>query len=218
MNKSCFGCNSSTINPKGAGTLHLKFPAFHIKEKALKLLAKASIDFVEKDNLIAVMVPDNGLQSLSRFLDGQFSRLEANDIKAYFEESNREWKFADVFNVRSMSTFVGSIQAEWISELIDSKSYCTYFQPIVNCANPDTIHGFECLFRGLRGKDLIPPGELFASAKAAEIIPKIDFAARQSAIEHIVEAQINGKIFINFSPSAIYDPVHCLAATISLII
>ena len=218
MSNNCHRCGNSSVQiPKGSGTLHLKFPADHIKTKALAILSEANIDFVEKDDLIAVSVPNNTLQDLARSLDNKFSRLEANDIKAFFEEANREWMFADVFNVRSLSSFIGIIQAEWLSQLIDSKSYCTYFQPIVSCSNPNDIHGFECLFRGLRGKDLISPGDIFKSARAAELISRVDFTARQSAIEAAVSVQLEGKIFINFSPSAIYDPVHCLAATIALI-
>ena len=146
MGSDCYRCSSSSVQiPKGSGTLHLKFPADHIKTKASRILLEANIDFAERDNLIAVAVPDNTLQDLARSLDNKFSRLEANDIQAFFEEASREWMFADVFNVRSLSSFIGLIQAEWLCKLIDSKSYCTYFQPIVSCINPDDIHGFESL-------------------------------------------------------------------------
>lgn len=217
MNNNCFACSSENQIPKGPGTLHLKFPASHIKAKALKFLADTNIEFAETDNLLAITVPDEDLLPLVRILDGPFSRIEANDIKAYFEEKNRASRFADFFDIRSLSTFLGAMQAQWLSELIDSESYCTYFQPIVNCLDSKDIHGFECLFRGLRDNQLISPGEIFETAKAAEIIPKIDLVARRSAIESAVKTQLKGKLFINFTPTAIYDPVNCLASTIALI-
>ncbi|MEA5466692.1 EAL domain-containing protein [Leptothoe sp. PORK10 BA2] len=197
--------------------LHLKFPTFHTKAKALSLLNSANVELAEKNDLIAIEVQEEGLLSIVDLLDRPFTKIEANGIQAYFEEQDRVSVFADVFEVRSLSTFIGLIQSQWLSELIESKSYTTYFQPIVHSMNPDDVLGYECLFRGLRGESLIPPSDIFETAKSAEIMPKVDLAARQSAIECAVRSQIGGKLFINFAPTAIYDPVNCLATTIALL-
>ncbi len=214
---NCSGCGGNIRIPKGSGTLHLKFPTLHTKAKALSFLNSANIELAEENDLIAVEVQEEGLLSIVSVLDNPFTKIEANAIKAYFEEKNRKSVFADVFEVRSLSTFIGIIQSQWISELIDSNSYTTYFQPIVNCMKPDDVLGYECLFRGLRGDELISPGEIFEAARSAEITPKVDLIARQSAIECAVQSHISGKLFINFAPTAIYDPVNCLATTIALL-
>ncbi|MBX2865731.1 MAG: EAL domain-containing protein [Leptolyngbyaceae cyanobacterium MAG.088] len=214
---NCSGCGHNIRIPKGAGTLHLKFPTLHTKAKALSFLESANIKLAEKGDLIAIEVQEEGLLSIVDLLDDPFTKIEANGIKAYFEEKERESVFADVFEVRPLSTFVALIQSQWLSELIDSKSYTTYFQPIVDCMSPDNVLGYECLFRGLRGESLLSPADIFETAKSAEITPKIDLAARQSAIECAVQSHIGGKLFINFAPTAIYDPVNCLATTIALL-
>ena len=217
MTSKCFGCGGETEIPKGPGTLHLKFPTPPTKAKALSILNAANIETNEEADLIAIAVRDEELLNIASVLDSPFTRIESNGIKAYFEQRARESVFTDVFEVRSLSTFIGMIQAEWLSELIEAESYTTHFQPIVNCNDPDIVHGYECLFRGLRSETLIAPGDIFRTAQSAEIIPKIDLVARRSAIECAKRAQIGGKLFINFAPTAIYDPENCLATTIALL-
>lgn len=129
---NCFGCGSDIRIPKGAGTLHLKFPTLHTKAKALSFLKSANIELAEERDLIAIEVKEEGLLSIVDLLDNPFTKIEANGIKAYFEEKDRKSVFADVFEARSLSTFIGLIQSQWLSELIESESYTTYFQPIVN--------------------------------------------------------------------------------------
>jgi len=41
--------------------------------------------------------------------------------------------------------------------------------------------------------------------------------ARRSAVECAAKARLEGKLFINFNPSSIYDPSYCLRATASSI-
>lgn len=217
MSNECTKCNLSPSQQRGPGKLHLKFPIPHVKSKAERVLSDANFGFDEKDELIAVEVEENGLLPLARTLDGSFSRVEANGIKAYFEANDRQATFADFFDIESLSTFVALVQAEWVTELIETKQFSTYFQPIVSCPKPSDILGFECLFRGHRGEDLIPPIDIFGTAKAAEIISFVDLVARKSAIECAVRAKIAGKLFINFAPTAIYDPDFCLASTIALL-
>lgn len=185
--------------------------------KARRILAESEFDFDEQDDLVAVEVKGGDLLSLAKILDGPFSRVEANDIKAFFEANNRASQFADFFNIRSLSTFVALEQAEWLTEMIESRRFTTYFQRIVSCETPSEIVGYECLFRGRQGEDLIAPVEIFRTAKAAEIISVVDLAARKSAIECAVRSKIAGRLFINFAPTAIYDPEYCLATTFALL-
>lgn len=90
----------------------------------------------------------------------------------------------------------------------------THFQPIVHAADPGEVFGYECLTRG-RAADgrLIPPGELFAAATAADLLFPLDRAARLAAIRSAARHGVPCRVFINFNPSSIYTPSFCLRTT-----
>ena len=46
---------------------------------------------------------------------------------------------------------------------------------------------------------------------------QLDYAARRSSIECAAARGLRDKIFINFNPTTIYDPAHCLNSTLALI-
>ncbi|MBD2022542.1 EAL domain-containing protein, partial [Leptolyngbya sp. FACHB-36] len=80
------------------------------------------------------------------------------------------------------------------------------------------VFGYEALLRGLdeQGK-LIMPGRIFELADDAGLLAQLDLAARRTAIQQASHHGITDRIFINFSPSAIYDPVSCLQTTVQTI-
>ncbi|MFJ9500417.1 EAL domain-containing protein [Brevibacillus centrosporus] len=114
----------------------------------------------------------------------------------------------------SFSTISSVIEAQWIDDLIAQKKITPFFQPIVD--QEGNIFGHEILSRSLREDGtFIPPNELFLSAKKRNRLFALDRLCRLTAVQHSAVLK-NQKIFINFLPTSIYSPEHCLRTTLEL--
>ena len=92
------------------------------------------------------------------------------------------------------------------------------FQPIVAAANTADIFAYECLMRGTAADGaLIAPMRLLDAAGEADLLFQLDRQAREAAVRQARAAGIQRKIFINFSPNAIYDPAFCLRTTVGIL-
>lgn len=101
-------------------------------------------------------------------------------------------------------------------ELIANREFCSYMQPIVD--EQERIAGFEMLLRPKPGGTEFKPYELFEIAHQTGFHTFLDRAARISAIESGARHLPAGiKRFINFLPSSIYNPKHCLTHTFATI-
>jgi EAL domain-containing protein (putative c-di-GMP-specific phosphodiesterase class I) len=89
------------------------------------------------------------------------------------------------------------------------KAITMAFQPIVD-VNDKSVFAFEALVRGQDG------------ASAAEVLAAVDAdnryafdqACRIRALECAVDARLPSMVSINFLPNAVYNPEHCLRATL----
>jgi EAL domain-containing protein (putative c-di-GMP-specific phosphodiesterase class I) len=91
----------------------------------------------------------------------------------------------------------------------------TAFQPIVEVNASEQIFAYECLMRGEEDGQLVAPYRMLEVARGADLMFQLDLAARLAAIKGAAKHKITGKIFINFNPTTIYDPVYCLRSTIN---
>lgn len=57
------------------------------------------------------------------------------------------------------------------------------------------------------------PARLFGAARDAGLLFQLDLAARRSAIDGAHRHAIRERLFVNFTPTAIYDPATCLRST-----
>lgn len=83
------------------------------------------------------------------------------------------------------------------------------FQPIVDVSNR-TVFAHEALVRGVDGASA---ADVLASVDSANQYA-FDQACRVKAIECAVEAVLPALVSINFLPNAVYNPEHCLRATL----
>lgn len=109
-------------------------------------------------------------------------------------------------------------EAHWIDEIIEERHLVSYYQPIVHYDGETTrMMGHELLSRGI-GKDgqLISPLSMLEAARTRHRLFALDRACRITCVEH-AEVIKDQWIFINFVPTAIYIPEHCLSTTLKLI-
>ncbi|MBN3554853.1 EAL domain-containing protein [Fictibacillus nanhaiensis] len=98
-------------------------------------------------------------------------------------------------------------------EIIQQQLFTTHSQPIISLQSKD-IYGYEFLLRPSSEEYEFKPYELFQYAERTGLQALLDGNARMTSIRNSAGAVAPGvKRFINFLPSSIYDPKHCLATT-----
>lgn len=112
---------------------------------------------------------------------------------------------ADVRRARSLMTFINEIRGHWLVDLLRHGRLYSVGQPIVDRSGALFAH--EMLMRGVDadGNAVMPDCMLEAAATTA-LRAQLDQAARTAAVKTGARIPGNGRIFINFLPSTVYDP------------
>ncbi|MBD1222381.1 EAL domain-containing protein [Virgibacillus halodenitrificans] len=150
------------------------------------------------------------------FMDYAEAHLSESHIVAALADVRKPLKYKTP--LKPIAQFKQEREASWIDDVIQNESIATHYQPIVSwTAGTLEIVGHELLSRGLdnEGK-IIPPFKMFEAAKIRNRTFSLDRACRITCVKN-AEAVGDKLIFINFIPTAIYVPEHCLATTIKLI-
>ncbi len=106
------------------------------------------------------------------------------------------------------------LEAHWIDEVINKQQVISYYKPIIN--SKKEIYAYELLARFVdeNGK-LIFPNEIFAAARSRGRLYALDRLCRMTAVKNAIHIP-HVKAFINFIPTSIYSPEHCLKSTTML--
>ncbi|MCX8069620.1 MAG: EAL domain-containing protein [Thermodesulfovibrionales bacterium] len=120
-----------------------------------------------------------------------------------------------LFIAKSLNVWIELLKSNDLLSVIRDRKITIFFQPIFH-AYKVTPYAFECLSRGIAEDGrIIPPLRLFHQAKVLGLQFALDKLTREVAIEKSANHEIRRhKIFINFLPTAIYNPQDCLATTI----
>lgn len=171
-----------------------------------------------QEGLYGIQVTRQQLKELTESYFLKLSQLELSETKFLLLEDQRQPTFQELMKVRPLSALVAEIHGEWLREVIEEERLISHFQPILACEGPPQIFAYECLLRG-RHPDgrVVYPGDIFSYAKSADLLFYLDRAARLTAIRCANQHSINTKLFINFMPTAIYDPEYCLRTTVAAI-
>lgn len=151
------------------------------------------------------------------FLDYAEAHLNMDHIFAV--QSDRLDPLKALHSLKNAREFQPLREASWVDEIIINKSLTTHYQPIVTAENGLVkIVGHELLSRGLskEGK-LISPFHMFEAARVRNRLFALDHACRINSVSNAAEVAKDQLIFINFLPTAIYSPEHCLKSTLEMI-
>ena len=209
----------STTWPESAptkGTLFLKLPAVHTFATLRDYFSRAAVPFTEPHpEMIAVPLVPGRLNQLSYDLSMLLSPVELQECRTLVVGPGIVPTLSELPHTQSLSALIGRVQAEWLVDLLQQGRLVTHYQPIIPCKVPEHVFGYEALLRGVdHDGTLIPPSVIFGVAKSAELLSHLDRAARFAAIRGAVEHKLHAKLFINFIPTAIYDPAFSLSATV----
>jgi EAL domain-containing protein (putative c-di-GMP-specific phosphodiesterase class I) len=122
----------------------------------------------------------------------------------------------ELTKMRPLATWCSQFNAQELLGVLTNKSLVVHFQPIL-LASDLSIYAHEALIRGIspEGK-IIPPNLLFGQAKDAELLFNLDRLCRETIMHTAAKLNYFGRLFINFLPSAIYNPENCLSTTMAL--
>ncbi|WP_430787595.1 EAL domain-containing protein [Virgibacillus flavescens] len=149
-------------------------------------------------------------------LDYLVTHFDGSQI--FITESKKSKPFVAIHDKKPIETLHILKEASWIDRLIETQSIQTHYQPIVRInQNQVDIIGYELLSRGIDQEgNLIPPFKMFEAARTRNRLFALDRACRMVSVRNA--ARIKDKmVFINFIPTAIYVPEHCLSTTFALI-
>ncbi|HEY0192495.1 MAG TPA: EAL domain-containing protein [Kofleriaceae bacterium] len=216
------GCQRCEVLPRllrGPGTFRLRLGFTHTLGKVLHYLQGTSWEHSEHNGTVSVRVPEGSLAPLVSPLMDLMSIMEQDFARATFQfDGDSELDAAN--ESISLKTFNVKARSAWLLEILRENRLYSIFQPIVKCfprAAAPELFGFECLARAEVDGQTAMPGTMFDLARRAELLFQLDLAARSAAIRAAAAAGISAKVFINFSPNSIYNPLRCLASTVRLV-
>jgi EAL domain-containing protein (putative c-di-GMP-specific phosphodiesterase class I) len=167
---------------------------------------------------VVVTLADGQLAPLMSQLEGMLSGEELRDTQSLFTTEPGLPPLSAFARVTPLKRFIGMVRSDWLLDLLQERRVTSYFQPIVHAADPARLFAHEALLRGLDPAGaLISPGRLFGAARDAGLLFQVDLLARCTAIHEAARHHLDGCLFVNFNPTAIYDPAFCLRTTVAAI-
>lgn len=216
----CPRCEGLPERLPASGSLYLWFPLGHTLGKALRALREADAVYERLDDgqSVRVELAEGGLPALAACLTAALGGEELRDTQSLFSAGHATPPFSAFSRVVPLSRLIGQSSANWLVDLLHEGRLTSHFQPIVHAADPARPFAHEALLRGVADDGaLISAGALLGGARDAGLLFQLDLAARRAAIREAAARGFADKIFINFNPTAIYDPVFCLRSTVAAI-
>ncbi len=220
----CSVCETVPTLPQGRGRLFLWVPIPHSHSKLLNALTAEPVEtraavqpsIQALENLgLAISVGEEGLKSILERIAGILADEEMRASRALFLPEGVEPRWQDCGRVEPLTQLLHRAHAELLVQVLAENRLVSYFQPIVSARDPAQVVAHEALMRGVDEQgNLISPGLLFEMAREAHLLYQLDLAARRTAIQTAAQQRLAGDLFINFNPTAIYDPAFCLRSTV----
>lgn len=214
----CSRCEALPGKIEGAGRLFLWFPLRHTLSHGLRVLKRycEGAEILGGEGLMLRV--DGGLAGVAaQTLVESLSFEEQQGTRVLWVQGTREPNLDDFPRVVSLRRFLAASRADWLVGMLSEKRVTSHFQPIVAAADTSSVYGHEALMRGVDGDATVSPASLLAAARAADLLFQLDLTARQSAIREAGRLGLPARIFINFEPNAVYDPVYCLRSTVATV-
>lgn len=202
-----------------SGDLYCWFPAPHVASKARAIFQQLNMPArsVVAGGFMVSFSPDQRDQ-LACALESGLSQIERDDTRALLCAKDVAPSPHDLARVEPLSRLVVRVQCGWLVAMMQERRLTSYFQPIVHADDTSNVYGHEALLRGVTVEGgLVPPSQLFDMARGAGLLFQLDLSARRSAIAGAASHSLQGKLFVNFAPTAIYDPASCLRSTVGAI-
>lgn len=216
----CSRCQRLPVAAVGPGSLFLWFPLGHSGGKVRATLEQRrfAVRRFEEADCLAVSLPDGPPDALASLFSSLLTSEEQHGTRALFLEGDQLPTFASFQRTTTLAQFLAVTRSGWLLSLLAERRLTSWFQPIVHADDTSRVHAYEALLRGVDvDGSIIGPSRIFGSARDADLLFQVDLAARMSAIRCAGMLPAHSRLFVNFSPAAIYDPTYCLRRTVATI-
>ena len=218
--QECERCGRPGAPIAETGRLFVWPPLGHTRKKLRAALENSALtvsDIPGQSGLV-VELTSGDQNLLATLFDEHLTLAEARDSRALFTTMNEEPGFHQLSQVESLETYIARRRGRWLQELLHAERVTTHFQPIFHVAEPHRVFAHECLLRGFDEQgDSVSPGLMFDLATQADLVFPLDRLARITAVQNAAAQGVSSRIFINFTPAAVYDPINCLQTTVAAV-
>ncbi len=210
---NCPICTTTPEIPKNYDKLVITASHPYMLDKLLAL-GKAIFEIKNFNSYLEIITKD-----LELFLEiinknNFLTEIETENIFLLPLKKDEEIDLCKFQRFKSLKYWITLFEGRDLKEILDEERLVIYFQPIIDLKKM-AIYGYECLARGLKkDNSIMNPGEMFRIANATGMLFNLDRQCRIQAINFSKKYQLEGKIFINFTPNAIYNPEFCLKTTL----
>ncbi len=212
---SCQKCQLIPHVEDKSGNLFVSCSVSELADKMKEYLEKKNIAYRIEDAQTLWVSVDSLLSTLEDMLANHFvSKTERMAINLLFLEISEMFTPSKLTRMKTLQQYKDLMGAKKLTTIIENGALTAHFQPIIDI-KLNTIYGYESLARGVdEDNSLIYPDKLFNWAREGDMLFYLDRACRETSLKTAAVKNINSKVFINFIPTAIYDPKHCLKSTV----
>lgn len=215
--QSCLKCETLPELISGTKTLYLWAPLGHTRAKIAQLACAQDKCRTENQAIIVELTEEE----FSAFLKEAKTALtgsETADTNCLIKSKDAPLTIDDFGALQNLRQIIALYSESWLQGIFEQNRLRSAFQPIVFGKDPVIPFAHECLLRFTSDGEVVPPGPLFQSAYEADMLFQLDRAAREAHIRNAaLQDHVEGKFFINFTPTSIYDPKNCLNSTFKMI-
>lgn len=190
--------------------LDIRFPHTHAKVAAA--LRRSGCDARVVEGVLDVHLDADAVEPFLDTLCASVTSAERDAIRAVILPAGVPATERDYLRADSLARLTNRVKSQWLVDAMTDGKTVSFFQPIFHAGGEPFAH--EALLRIPRNGGYVSPGEAFRVAGDQDLSQYLDRIARETAIASASRAKIPGMIFINFLPSAIYDPKTCLSTTV----
>jgi EAL domain-containing protein (putative c-di-GMP-specific phosphodiesterase class I) len=205
---------------EGPGRLFLWLPLGHSYGKLARVLGDSGREYqaMAPEQCLAVRLDGTQLGSFAADVLGALTDEESRATRALFVKGDAEPGLRDFPRVGSLPQLLTMSRSGWLVDMLAEKRVTSHYQPIVDAKDTRKVYAYEALLRGFeQDGTMVSPGRMLALARDADLLFQLDLAARLSAVREASRLGIKVPLFINFTPTAIYDPEFCLRSTVNAI-
>lgn len=211
---ACPRCQTLPLTSGEHGNLFLTFAVSELMDKLVDFLDRRGVCYRTEE--MVVTLPDANLMEFLVLLRDScaFNQLEYQGISALLLAPEETLTFHAFTRTRTLERWLSLLDSQRLLDILEHKRFTSWFQPIL-AADTRILVGYESLLRGLnQDGSLMFPDDIFRMAAESDLLFQVDRQARETALHCAAAERITGQLFINFVPTAIYDPVHCLRSTV----
>lgn len=173
---------------------------------------------VPGQGLMALTVPDGAWHPFLAALEAATSASERHSVRFAVADPTVTDPLAIaqlVFSARSAEEWCADATSQWVRDALADARLFSHYQPIMDVGTGQP-YGFEALLRTtMDDGSVVPAGRIIDAARRLDLLFQLDQQARRCAVRGAAPTLGSRRLFINFLPTVIYNPEHCLATTMA---